>query len=118
MRTCDIDTGIKESTLWTVRDSATKIKVYDWIILKCYEINKKMHKEIEEKEKIWSIFIKDQRVKKSGTTVFTWTFISKHLKWKALYPAELASLSASRDCCSNFKQCYKSLSYQLLHMES
>lgn len=57
-----------------------------------------------------SIWIKDQRVKKSGTTFFAWIFLYKELKWKSLYPSRGAPFSGSFGL---FKQCYKFISHQL-----
>lgn len=92
----------------------TKIKVRGWTTFKCCQVSKNKYKEIEEKGKLLSIWIKDQRVKKSRTTFYAWIFIYKGnvYKWKSLYPAEVAPFSDSSGCFSGFD---KLISHQLLH---
>lgn len=89
-----------------------KIKVHGWTTFKCCQVNKNKYKETEEKEKLLSIWIKGQRVKKSRTTFYTWIFIYKDFKWKSLYPTKVAPFSDSSGCFSGFD---KLISHQLAH---
>lgn len=68
-----VDTGIKESTLWTIRVPQIMRKLCGWATLKCYEVSKKKHEEMKrENDSTSGLKTKDEKIK---TAIFMCTFI-------------------------------------------
>ncbi|XP_059511090.1 TP53-regulated inhibitor of apoptosis 1 isoform X1 [Stegostoma tigrinum] len=113
-RTCDIVrvTGIKESTLRTIRDNAEKIKA-SYIAGTSLSASKSMRsrtKELEEMERLLSVWIEDQMKKQSGTTFLSIKekalSIYEDLTKKAENPADVPAFSASSGWFAGFKNRY------------
>ncbi|XP_044537936.1 tigger transposable element-derived protein 1-like [Gracilinanus agilis] len=118
-RTCDISraTGLKESTLRTIRDNAVKIKETSrtGTGTSAAKSIRARPKEIEEMERLLSLWMEGKR---SGTTFLTAKgkalSIYADLKRKAPNPADVAPFRASCGWFSGFKHRYNFQSLQLL----
>ncbi|XP_036357331.1 uncharacterized protein LOC115209549 isoform X2 [Octopus sinensis] len=113
-RTCDIvrATGIKESTLRTIRDNAEKIKasyIAGTSLSACKSVRSRP-RELEEMERLLCLWLEDQSEKLSGTSFLTIKekalSIYEDLKKKAENPAIVPAFSASSGWFVGFKNRY------------
>ncbi|GCC33616.1 hypothetical protein chiPu_0012086 [Chiloscyllium punctatum] len=110
-RTCDIAraTGIKESTLRTIRDNAEKIKAscIAGTSLSASKLVRSRPKELEEMERLLCVWLEDQLKKQSGTSFIAIRqkalSIYEGLRNKAENPADVPAFSASSGWFAGFK---------------
>lgn len=113
-RTCNIvrATGIKESTLRTIRDNAEKIKasyIAGTSLSACKSVRSRP-RELEEMERLLCLWLEDQSEKLSGTSFLTIKekalSIYEDLKKKAENPTIVPAFSASSGWFVGFKNRY------------
>ncbi|GCC25938.1 hypothetical protein chiPu_0004352 [Chiloscyllium punctatum] len=113
-RTCDIvrATGIKESTLRTIRDNAERIKAscIAGTSLSASKSVRSRPRELEVMERHLSVWIEDQAKKRCGTSFLTIKqkalSIYEELRKKAENPADVPAFSASSGWFAGFKNRY------------